>query len=76
MFPMKRIAVLFIFLSTLLMTFQLAFAQNNEPLAIVMTADGPIMPPMREYIKRGVETAERRNAEVLIIQLNALAEIC
>ena len=35
-----------------------------------MTADGPIMPPMLEYIKRGVETAERRDAEVLIIQLN------
>ena len=52
------------------MTFQQVFAQNNEPLAVVMTADGPIMPPMREYIKRGVETAERRQAEVLIIQLN------
>jgi len=67
---MKRIGIFFIFLSALLMTFQLAFAQNNEPLAIVMTADGPIMPAMREYIKRGVEAAERRNAEVLIIQLN------
>jgi membrane-bound serine protease (ClpP class) len=35
-----------------------------------MTADGPIMPAMREYIKRGIEVAERRNAEVLIVQLN------
>lgn len=50
--------------------FQPARAQSDEPLALVMTADGPIMPPMYEYIKRGVETAERRNAEVLIIQLN------
>src|SRR6266545_3062615 len=70
MFPMKRIGILFIFLSAFLMTFQLAFAQNDKPLALVMTADGPIMPAMREYIKRGIETAERRNAEVLIIQLN------
>jgi membrane-bound serine protease (ClpP class) len=70
MFLMKRIGLSFIFLSALLMTFQLALAQNDEPLAIVMTADGPIMPPMLEYIRRGVETAERRNAEVLIIQLN------
>ncbi|HEX6033787.1 MAG TPA: nodulation protein NfeD, partial [Anaerolineales bacterium] len=38
--------------------------------ALVMTADGPIMPPMLEYIKRGVEVAEQRNAEVLVIQLN------
>jgi membrane-bound serine protease (ClpP class) len=35
-----------------------------------MTADGPIAPPMLEYIKRGVQTAEQRDAEVLIIQLN------
>jgi membrane-bound serine protease (ClpP class) len=45
-------------------------AQSNQPLALVMTADGPIMPPMLEYIKRGVEIADRRGAEVLIIQLN------
>ena len=47
-----------------------AQAQSDQPLAIVMTADGPIMPPMLEYIKRGIETARRQNAEVLIIQLN------
>ena len=70
MFLMKRIGILFIFLSALLLALQPVNAQNNEPLAIIMTADGPIMPAMREYIKRGVETAERRNAEVLIIQLN------
>ena len=49
---------------------QPVFAQSDEPLAIVMTADGPIMPPMLEYFKRGIETAEQRNAEVLVIQLN------
>ena len=70
MFCMKRIGIGFILLAALLMFFQTAYAQNNEPLVLVMTADGPIMPPMREYIKRGVETAERRNAEALIIQLN------
>lgn len=69
-FLMKRISILFIFLSALLLAWQPVHAQNNEPIAIVMTADGPIMPAMREYIKRGVETSERRNAEVLIIQLN------
>jgi len=35
-----------------------------------MTADGTIMPPMLEYFKRGIKTAEQRNAEVLVIQLN------
>ncbi len=49
---------------------QPVFAQSDEPLAIVMTADGPIMPPMLEYFKRGIKTAEQRNTEVLVIQLN------
>jgi len=67
---MKRIGLFFILLAALLAVFQTVHAQTDKPLALVMTADGPIMPPMREYIKRGIETAERRNAEVLIIQLN------
>ena len=67
---MKRIGFLLILLGSILSAFQPARAQSDEPLAIVMTADGPIMPPMLEYIKRGVERAARQNAEVLIIQLN------
>lgn len=50
--------------------FQAAFAQDNSSPAVVLTADGPIMPPMLEYIKRGIETADQRDAEVIIIQLN------
>lgn len=50
--------------------FQAVFAQGNDPVAMVLTADGPIMPPMLEYIKRGIETAGQRNAEVIVIQLN------
>src|SRR5262245_38925909 len=67
---MKRIGLLLIFLGALLSIFQPGRAQSDAPLAIVMTADGPIVPPMLEYFKRGIETAERENAEVLIIQLN------
>ena len=51
-------------------TFQPVFAQTRDPIAVILTADGPIMPPMLEYIRRGIETAEQRNAEVLVIQLN------
>lgn len=50
--------------------FQAAFAQGNGPVAVVLTADGPIMPPMLEYIKRGIETADQRDAEALVIMLN------
>src|SRR3989304_4966391 len=65
--------VRFMFIVTLLGTAifaSVAQAQSDAPLALVMTADGPIMPPMLEYIKRGIEVADRRNAEVLVIQLN------
>jgi len=53
-----------------LLIFQPAKAQSGQPLVLVMNADGPIVPPMLEYIQRGVKTAEQRNAELLIIQLN------
>jgi len=66
---MKQIRV-FLLVLTILGFSSLAHAQSNEPLAIVMTADGTIMPAMLEYFKRGIETAEQRNAEVLVIQLN------
>jgi membrane-bound serine protease (ClpP class) len=67
---MKLIRVTLLTFMIALTAFQFANAQSNEPLAIVMTVDGPVVPPMLEYIKRGIETAEQRNAEVLIMQLN------
>ncbi|HET7143994.1 MAG TPA: ATP-dependent Clp protease proteolytic subunit, partial [Anaerolineales bacterium] len=66
---MRQIRI-FLLALTVLAFFSSVHAQTNEPLAIVMTVDGPIMPPMLEYIKRGIETAEQRNAEVVIMQLN------
>ncbi|RIK31707.1 MAG: hypothetical protein DCC56_05860 [Anaerolineae bacterium] len=67
---MKIFRISLLVLIALALAVNVAAAQSDAPLVLVMTADGPIMPPMLEYIKRGVETAERRNAEVLIIQLN------
>ncbi len=66
---MKQIRV-FLLVLTVVAFFSVVRAQSNEPLAILMTADGTIMPPMLEYFKRGIKTAEQRNAEVLVIQLN------
>jgi membrane-bound serine protease (ClpP class) len=62
--------LILILFASLSLVFQPVGAQSDEPLALVMTADGLIMPPMLEYFKRGIETADRQNAEVLIIQLN------
>ena len=67
---MKRIGLLLILLAAALSFINGAGAQSDIPLAIVLTAEGPIMPPMLEYIKRGIETANRENADVLVVQLN------
>ena len=48
----------------------LAQAQRDAPLAVVLTAKGPIVPPMLEYIERGIKTAEQKNADLLVIELN------
>jgi membrane-bound serine protease (ClpP class) len=67
----RRALILFLIgFAALSLAFQPARAQGDAPLALVMTADGPIMPPMLEYFKRGIDIAESRNAEVLVIQLN------
>ena len=71
MMYVRRVLILFpLLLAAFSLAFQPARAQGGSPLAMVMTADGPIMPPMLEYFKRGIDVAERRNAEVLVIQLN------
>ena len=69
-FLLRIFLLLMISYASAALTFQSARAQDDQPLALVMTADGPVMPPMLEYIKRGIENAEKREAEVLIIQLN------
>lgn len=63
----KRI---FFLLFIILAIFQSAFAQSREPVAVVLTVDGPIMPAMRDYIQRGIKTAEQRNADLVVIELN------
>lgn len=62
-----------IWLVTLLIGFlpiESSQAQTNLPLIYVLTADGPVTPAMREYLRRGIQIAERRNALALIFQLN------
>lgn len=66
----RTFGLLCILFAAFALVFQPAGAQSGSPLAIVLTAQGPIMPPMYEYIKRGIQIAERENAELLIIELN------
>ena len=67
---MKRISLLLVFLIGLLIVFHSVQAQTNRPLILVMNANGTIEPAMQQYFERGIHTAEQRNAEALIIQLN------
>ena len=47
-----------------------ARAQGNQPLILILNATGPITPPMAEYIGRGIELAEQRGAEAVLIRLD------
>jgi membrane-bound serine protease (ClpP class) len=40
------------------------------PLVLVLTIDGPITPATQEYLGRGIRSAEQRQAEALVLQLN------
>ena len=45
-------------------------AKGSQPLILVLNAEGPITPPMAEYIDRGIKAAEREGAEALLVQLD------
>jgi len=45
-------------------------AQGNAPLVLVLNAEGPVAPAMQEYIARGLDIAERQNADLVILQLD------
>lgn len=47
-----------------------ASAQGNSPLVLVVSAQGPLTPAMAEYLARGIQTAERRQAELLVLELD------
>lgn len=47
-----------------------ASAQGDAPLVLVVTARGPLTPAMAEYLARGIQMAEKRQAELLVLQLD------
>jgi membrane-bound serine protease (ClpP class) len=67
---MKRLALTFLFTAFLLPGLRTVQAQTDAPFILVLTADGPVAPAMREYIARGIRTAERREADLLVIELD------
>jgi membrane-bound serine protease (ClpP class) len=47
-----------------------ANSQSIAPNVVTLTVQGPLTPALVGYIDRGLSTAERQNAEILIIQLD------
>jgi len=47
-----------------------AAAQDNAGRILVLTADGPLTPAMAEYLSRGIQAAENRQAEAMIFEIN------
>lgn len=48
----------------------MAQAQGGAPEVVVLNASGPVAPPLAAYIARGIDEADRRNAEAVIIVLD------
>lgn len=74
---MKSTRLIYLLLLTItLLAFQPAYAgssasaQAGSPLVIVLDAKGAVAPAMQEYIQRGLEIAEQRNAELVVLQLD------
>lgn len=71
-FVIKRFWYLILVLTGMLTFLQPASvaAQEEAPLVLVLTAQGPITPAMQEYLSRGLRLAEQRRADLVIFELN------
>ncbi|MBU0510477.1 MAG: nodulation protein NfeD [Chloroflexi bacterium] len=67
---MRKHITLLLWLSIFILSVFPVQAQTDIPLALVLTADGPVTPAMAGYLSRGIRSAQQRGAEVLIFQLN------
>ncbi len=45
-------------------------AQDNAQEVVILEASGPVVPPFAAYIRRGLQEADARNAEAVILMLD------
>ncbi len=67
---MKRFRLVLVLLIGLIMAAPPVGAQDDASLVLTLDAHGAVTPAMREYISRGLELAEQRGADLIILQLN------
>lgn len=63
---MKRFGLVLILAAACLLFVRPALAQA-QARALVLTADGMVAPAMKEYILRGIETAQDQGYNLLVI---------
>lgn len=57
-------------LIAIIIPIQSVYAQTLSPIVITIQVQGPLTPSLVGYIDRGLSTAERQGAELLILQLD------
>jgi membrane-bound serine protease (ClpP class) len=57
-------------LIAIIIPIQSVYAQTLSPIVITIQVQGPLTPALVGYIDRGLSTAERQGAELLILQLD------
>ena len=62
--------VLLLVLGLFVLISQPVAAQGDTPLVLILNAEGAVAPAMQEYIQRGLDLAERRSADLVVLQLD------
>lgn len=66
----RRVALVVWLLALALAALNPVLAQSADPEVVVVEVDGPIIPPIRSYIQRGIEQADETDAAALVVVLN------
>ncbi len=66
----RVISILFWFLLVILIPVQPVVGQSMSSAVITISVQGPLTPALVGYIERGISSAEKQNAELLVLQLD------